>query len=133
MEWNDFTSLTAENMQAIWDFKTKDPFSILGIHPLETDRGIKTVIRTYQPQASFVRGESCDGTEEFDFVKLGNTGFFEAILDLEYKPFFSTRSAPASLSTATGCGCARLSRTLRRTPPSIHRAGRCGYTLTVTP
>ncbi len=88
MEWNDFTSLTAENMQAIWDFKTKDPFSILGIHPLETDRGIKTVIRTYQPQASFVRGESCDGTEEFDFVKLGDTGFFEAILDLEYKPFF---------------------------------------------
>jgi len=88
MEWNDFTSLTAENMQAIWDFKTKDPFSILGIHPLETDRGIKTVIRTYQPQASFVRGESCDGTEEFDFVKIGNTGFFEAILDLEYKPFF---------------------------------------------
>ncbi|MBR6943056.1 MAG: 1,4-alpha-glucan branching protein GlgB [Fibrobacter sp.] len=88
MEWNDFTSLTAENMQAIWDFKTKDPFSILGIHPLETDRGIKTVIRTYQPQASFIRGESCDGTEEFDFVKIGNTGFFEAILDLEYKPFF---------------------------------------------
>ena len=88
MEWNDFTSLTAENMQAIWDFKTKDPFSILGIHPLETDRGIKTVIRTYQPQACFVRGESCDGTEEFDFVKLGDTGFFEAILDLEYKPFF---------------------------------------------
>ena len=88
MEWNDFTSLTAENMQAIWDFKTKDPFSILGIHPIETDRGIKTVIRTYQPQACFVRGESCDGTEEFDFVKLGDTGFFEAILDLEYKPFF---------------------------------------------
>ena len=88
MEWNDFTSLTAENMQAIWDFKTKDPFSILGIHPLETDRGIKTVIRTYQPQASFVRGESCDGTEEFDFVKLGNTGFFEAILDMEFEPFF---------------------------------------------
>ena len=88
MEWNDFTSLTAENMQAIWDFKTKDPFSILGIHPLETDRGIKTVIRTYQPQASFIRGESCDGAVEFDFVKLGDTGFFEAILDLEYKPFF---------------------------------------------
>ena len=88
MEWNDFTSLTAENMQAIWNFKTKDPFSILGIHPLETDRGIKTVIRTYQPQASFVRGESCDGSEEFDFVKLGNTGFFEAILDMEFEPFF---------------------------------------------
>jgi len=88
MDFNDFTSLTAENMQAIWDFKTKDPFSILGIHPLETDRGIKTVIRTYQPQATYIRGESCDGTEEFDFVKLGDTGFFEAILDLEYKPFF---------------------------------------------
>ena len=88
MELNDFTSLTAENMQAIWDFKTKDPFSILGIHPLETDRGIKTVIRTYQPQASFIRGESCDGSKEFDFVKLGNTGFFEAILDMEFEPFF---------------------------------------------
>ena len=88
MEWNDFTSLTAENMQSIWEFKTKDPFSILGIHPLETDRGIKTVIRTYQPQASFVRGESCDGTKEFDFVKLGDTGFFEAILDMEFVPFF---------------------------------------------
>ena len=73
MDWNDFTSLTAENMQAIWNFDTRDPFSILGIHPLETDKGIKTVIRTYQPQASFVRGESCDGEVEFDFVKLGDT------------------------------------------------------------
>ena len=88
MDWNEFTSLTYEDMLAIWDFKTKDPFSILGIHPLETDKGIKTVIRTYQPQASFVQGESCDGEAEFDFVKLGNTGFFEAILDMEYEPFF---------------------------------------------
>ena len=88
MDFNDFTSLTAENMQAIWNFKTKDPFTILGIHPLETDRGIKTVIRTYQPQACYVRGESCDGSEEFDFVKLGDTGFFEAILDMEFEPFF---------------------------------------------
>ena len=42
MDWNDFTSLSAEDMQAIWDFKTKDPFSILGIHPLETDKGCKS-------------------------------------------------------------------------------------------
>ncbi len=75
-------------MRAIWDFNTKDPFSILGLHPLNTDRGLKTVIRTYQPQASFIRGESCDGEFEFDFMKLGNTGFFEAILDKEYEPFF---------------------------------------------
>jgi len=88
MEWNDFTSLTSEDMRAIWDFNTKDPFSILGLHPLNTDRGVKTVIRTYQPQASFIRGESCDGEFEFDFMKLGNTGFFEAILDKEYEPFF---------------------------------------------
>ncbi len=88
MDWNDFTSLSAEDMQAIWDFKTKDPFSILGIHPLETDKGIKTVIRTYQPQAAFIRGESCDGEVEFDFMKLGDTGFFEAILDMDYEPFF---------------------------------------------
>ncbi|WP_298771191.1 biotin--[acetyl-CoA-carboxylase] ligase [uncultured Fibrobacter sp.] len=88
MEWNDFTSLTAEDMCAIWNFDTRDPFSILGIHPLNTDRGVKTVIRTYQPQASFIRGESCDGEYEFDFMKLGDTGFFEAILDKEYEPFF---------------------------------------------
>ena len=88
MEWNDFTSLTSEDMRAIWDFNTKDPFSILGIHPLNTDRGVKTVIRTYQPQASFIRGESADGEFEFDFMKLGSTGFFEAILDKEYEPFF---------------------------------------------
>ena len=88
MEWTDFTSLTREQMLPIWDFYCKDPFATLGIHPLETDRGIKTTIRTYQPQASFVRGESCDGEMEFDFVKLGDTGFFEAILDIEYKPFF---------------------------------------------
>ena len=88
MEWNDFTSLTGEDMSAIWDFNTRDPFSILGIHPLNTDRGVKTVIRTYQPQASFIRGESCDGEFEFDFLKLGDTGFFEAILDKEYEPFF---------------------------------------------
>ncbi|WP_405339439.1 1,4-alpha-glucan branching protein GlgB [Fibrobacter sp.] len=88
MEWNDFTSLTSEDMRAIWDFNTKDPFSILGLHPLNTDRGVKTVIRTYQPQASFIRGESCDGEFEFDFIKLGDTGFFEAILDKEYEPFF---------------------------------------------
>ena len=88
MDWNDFTSLSAEDMQAIWDFKTKDPFSILGIHPLETDKGIKTVIRTYQPQAAYIRGESCDGEVEFDFMKLGDTGFFEAILDMDYEPFF---------------------------------------------
>jgi 1,4-alpha-glucan branching enzyme len=75
-------------MLPIWDFYCKDPFDVLGIHPLETDRGIKTAIRTYQPQARFVRGESIDGEVEFDFVKLGDTGFFEAILDIEFKPFF---------------------------------------------
>ena len=88
MEWTDFTSLTREQMLPIWDFYCKDPFDVLGIHPLETDRGIKTAIRTYQPQARFVRGESIDGEIEFDFVKLGDTGFFEAILDTEFKPFF---------------------------------------------
>ncbi len=88
MEWTDFTSLTREQMLPIWDFYCKDPFDVLGIHPLETDRGIKTAIRTYQPQARFVRGESVDGEVEFDFVKLGDTGFFEAILDIEFKPFF---------------------------------------------
>ena len=88
MDWNDFTTLTRDQMLPIWDFYCSDPFSVLGIHPLDTDKGIKTVIRTYQPQASFVRGESCDGEVEFDFVKLGDTGFYEAILDMDFEPFF---------------------------------------------
>ncbi len=86
-DWKKFTSMTDDQMQSIWDYDCKDPFSFLGIHPLETDRGIKTAIRTYQPHAAYVSGESLEGDVEFDFVKLGDTGFFEAILDLDYDPF----------------------------------------------
>ncbi|MCQ2060933.1 MAG: 1,4-alpha-glucan branching protein GlgB [Fibrobacter sp.] len=88
MDWKDFTTMSEDQMLPIWDMYCSDPFAVLGIHPLETDKGIKTVIRAYQPQASYIRGESCDGKLEFDFVKLGDTGFFEAILDMDFKPFF---------------------------------------------
>jgi 1,4-alpha-glucan branching enzyme len=116
MDWQHFTSLTREQMESLWNFNCKDPFSFLGIHPLETDRGLKTVIRTYQPDAVFVSGEAIlsthtsetvpekttakKGTKQkkesvdkhdsllFDFIKLGDTGFFEASLDMEFEPFF---------------------------------------------
>ncbi len=86
-DWKQFTTLSDDQMRSIWDFDCKDPFSFLGIHPLETDRGIKTVVRAYQPQASFLRGESLAGDLEFDFVKIADTGFFEAVLDMDYDPF----------------------------------------------
>ena len=86
-EWKAFTSLNDEQMQSIWNFDCKDPFAFLGIHPLQTDKGVKTVVRTYQPHAIFVRAESMDGSIEFDFVKLGDSGFYEAVLDMDYEPF----------------------------------------------
>ena len=87
MDWTQFTTLSKPQMNAIWHFDCKDPFSFLGIHPLEPDKGIKTAIRTYQPHAAFVQGESLDSKEEFDFVKVGDTGFFEAVLDIEFDRF----------------------------------------------
>lgn len=86
-EWKAFTSLSEEQMQSIWNYDCKDPFAFLGIHPLQTDKGVKTVVRTYQPHASFVRAESMDGSVEFDFVKLGDSGFYEAVLDMDFEPF----------------------------------------------
>jgi len=87
MDWSKFTTLSEPQMNSIWNFNCKDPFSFLGIHPLETDKGIKTAIRTYQPQAAFIHGESLKGSMEFDFIKVADTGFFEAVLDIEYEPF----------------------------------------------
>ena len=82
MDWTQFTTLSEPQMNSIWNFNCKDPFSFLGIHPLETDKGIKTAIRTYQPQAAFIHGESLKGSMEFDFVKVADTGFFVAVLDI---------------------------------------------------
>jgi len=87
MDFFKYVTLTEAQLHSIWSFDCKDPFSILGIHPFETDKGIKTVIRAYQPQADFLRGESLDQKLDFDFVKIGNTGFFEAALDVEFEPF----------------------------------------------
>lgn len=88
MDFLQFATLTQDQMESIWHYNCKDPFSFLGIHPIETDKGIKTVIRTYQPQAAFVHGELLDGNEEFDFIKLGDSGFYEACLDMEPDTFF---------------------------------------------
>ena len=120
MDLQSFTTLTSEQMDSIYKFHCADPFAFLGIHPLETDRGLKTVIRTYQPDATFVSGEAILPAEQqteavednvvkvkgkhskkeanavhaakprivFDFVKIGDTGFFEATLDREFEPFF---------------------------------------------
>ena len=114
MDFQDMTTLTQDQMRSIWDFNCNDPFSFLGIHSVETDRGFKTAIRVYLPGAAFISGESIpEETEEanakktsraksrkskkassenasfvFDFVKIGDSGFFEAVLDMEFQPFF---------------------------------------------
>ena len=151
MEIQNNTTMTYDQMRSIWDFNCSDPFSILGIHGLQTDRGLKTVIRVYLPGAASISGESVEpeiiygqaNVEEpaeevqvgkkpaekknaktaktakatktaktakakttkkttkkakveeddaktllFDFVKIGSTGFFEAVLDMEFQPFF---------------------------------------------
>ncbi|MDR1759735.1 MAG: 1,4-alpha-glucan branching protein GlgB [Fibrobacter sp.] len=88
MNFLQFSTLSRDQMESIWDFDCRDPFAVLGIHPLETDKGIKTTVRIYQPQASFVYGELLESGEEFDFIKLGDTGFYEATLDREPDPFF---------------------------------------------
>ena len=60
MDFQDSTTMTNDQMRAIWDFNCSDPFSILGIHALETDRGLKTVIRVYLPGAAHISGESVE-------------------------------------------------------------------------
>ncbi len=88
MNFSQFSTLSHNEMESIWNFDCRDPFSILGIHPLETDKGTKTIVRIYQPQASFVYGEFLESGDEFDFIKLGDTGFYEACLDIEPGSFF---------------------------------------------
>lgn len=85
MAWTRWSSLSDDEMELIQQFNCKDPFSILGCHPLETDLGLKTVLRVYLPDALYIHGEFVDESAEFDFMKLGDSGFFEAILDLEYE------------------------------------------------
>lgn len=84
MQWNRWTSLHEAEISSIQNFRCGDPFSILGCHPLQTDKGVKTTVRVYLPGATFVHGEFASGQGEFDFYKIGDTGFFEAILDHEY-------------------------------------------------
>lgn len=145
MDFQNNTTMTFDQMNSIWNFNCSDPFSILGIHALETDRGLKTVIRVYLPGAASIRGESVEPeiiygqanfeepaeevqigkkktakknaksaktsktaktaktaktsskkasveddakTLAFDFVRVDNSGFFEAVLDMEFQPFF---------------------------------------------
>lgn len=145
MDFQNNTTMTYDQMNSIWNFNCSDPFSILGIHALETDRGLKTVIRVYLPGAASIRGESVEPeiiygqanfeepaeevqigkkktakknaksaktsktaktaktaktsskkasveddakTLAFDFVRIDNSGFFEAVLDMEFQPFF---------------------------------------------
>ena len=85
MEWQRFTSLHPAEISSIHEFRCGDPFSILGCHPLQTDKGVKTAVRVYLPGARFVIGEFLEQAGEFDLVKLGDTGFFEAVLDREFE------------------------------------------------
>jgi 1,4-alpha-glucan branching enzyme len=99
-EWERYSTLNHDEIQSILTQTCYDPFSILGVHPLETDLGQKTVIRVFHPTAAFINGffETDDGREHFDLMKLGNLGFFEGILDREFN------SDPYTLSIHTQSG-----------------------------
>ena len=86
MDWTCWTSLRNDEIKSIHDFTCNDPFSILGAHPLETDVGIQTAVRVYIPGASFISGVFLESEQEFDLMKLGDTGFFEATLEREFEP-----------------------------------------------
>lgn len=85
--WEQQATISLDEIRSITGLNTYDPFKILGSHPLETDLGQKTVVRVYHPTASEITGIFIDDSAEFPFLKLGETGFFEAVLQMEYHPF----------------------------------------------
>jgi 1,4-alpha-glucan branching enzyme len=84
--WHKYTSLSEDQINSIRDIKNTDPFSVLGCHPIDTDMGQMTAIRVYHPTAHFIHGFIPETGEQFDFIKLGDTGFYESILQREYSP-----------------------------------------------
>jgi len=85
--WEQKATISLDEIRSITGLNTYDPFKILGSHPLETDLGQKTVVRVYHPTASEITGIFLDDSAEFPFLKLGETGFFEAVLQMEFHPF----------------------------------------------
>lgn len=83
MAWQQWTSLHNVEIASLHNFTQRDPFSVLGTHPVQTDKGLRSAIRAYMPGANYLHGELASSEAEFDFVKLGDTGFFEAIFEEE--------------------------------------------------
>ena len=84
-KWVKWTTIKPADMQALNDFLTSDPFSILGLHPI--NKGNKMSIRVYLPGAKTISGQSLDKTRKFSFEKLGDSGFFEAQIEEKFQHF----------------------------------------------
>ncbi|MGL1936655.1 MAG: 1,4-alpha-glucan branching protein GlgB [Fibrobacterales bacterium] len=87
-KWHDYTTLTQEEIDVFHNKNIHDPFSILGQHVKETSEGKFNVIRVMHPTAYFVIGHNTESNTSFDFIKLGDSGFFEATLP--YNEYFYT-------------------------------------------
>jgi 1,4-alpha-glucan branching enzyme len=85
LSWLKWTSIKPKDMQVLNDFMCADPFSILGSHPIS--KGSKISIRVFISGAKAISGQSLDESRKFDFVKLGNSGFFEAQIEEKYEHF----------------------------------------------
>ncbi len=80
IKWLDYTTLTQAEIDVFTYKNINDPFSILGQHVKETDEGTVNVIRVMHPTAYYIIGLDNESGKKFDFIKLGDSGFFEATL-----------------------------------------------------
>lgn len=84
-KWLKWTTIKPADMQVLNDFMCADPFSILGLHPIDKER--KMSARVYLPGAKAISGCALDNSCKFKFEKLGNSGFFEAQINEKYRHF----------------------------------------------
>lgn len=55
--WINYTTLSLQQADSIIENRLKDPFSLLGCQPVETDEGIKSAIRVHLDDALFISGK----------------------------------------------------------------------------
>jgi 1,4-alpha-glucan branching enzyme len=83
--WLKWTTVKPRDMQVLNDFLCADPFSILGLHPI--DGGKKMSARAYLHGAKAITGSPLNSDEIFEFTKLGDSGMFEAQIDKPFERF----------------------------------------------
>jgi len=93
--WEQYASITLDDVNRFLNH-FGDPFSILGMHAL-TERNAMA-IRVFHPTAYIVRGRNKVTNQDLEFIRLGDTGFFEYIAEncSDYFPYELTIFTSAS-------------------------------------